>query len=373
MRLKVEKDQLIHLLSKTQNIVEKRSTMPVLVNVLLQAEDKALKVYATDLEVSLTDSIEASIQTPGKVAVDAKNLFSLVKELNEGQLEITKKPNHWIEVKQYRSVFNLVGLPHEEYPIFPEYTAQDSLTIPCRHLIEMISKTIYAVSMDEKRYHLNGVYFERDGQNGSLFRMVATDGHRLSLVERRPEIGNVVSAPKPGVIVPRKGLFEIKKLLESDPEGVISLAIEGSQLVVNHKNTVFMVRLIEGKYPHYQQLIPQASRQKALIAKTQFLSTLKRVSLLSHQKSKSIGLEFKNGVLAVFSQNPEMGDAREELEIQYSGEDFNIGFNARYLIDAFTSFEDETIEIHIHDPKNPILLKPKNDPGHITIVMPMRF
>jgi DNA polymerase-3 subunit beta len=373
MKFTIEKQNLISLLSKTQNIVEKRNTMPILVNVLLEATGDELKVFATDLEVSLTDQAICQISEGGKVAVDAKNLFNLVKELNEGPIQITKKPNHWIELKQNRSVFNIVGLPAEEYPLFPIYSTDNFLNVSSKMLLDMIEKTIYSVSTDETRYHLNGVYFER-GITGSenRYRMVATDGHRLCLVDRQIE-NNKTSEVTAGVIVPRKGLHEVRKILESNRDGQVQVAIEGAQLIVKNASTLLMVRLIEGRYPNYQQLIPQNLKKKIYVSRSYLVSSLRRVSRLSNQKSKGVTFSFSKGTLQISSTNPELGDAKEELEVQYDGEEIKIGFNARYLLDALASFEDDNVEINLNDQVSPIVLRPKNDSDYTCIIMPMRI
>ncbi len=375
MMVEVEKKDLISLLSKTQNIVEKRNTMPILVNVLLEADEKRLKVLATDLEVSLTDEVPVLRGATGRVAVNAKNLFEIIKELAEGPIQLSRKENNWLEVKQKRSVFNIVGISAEEYPVFPTYSTQDFMTIDATVLTDMIEKTIYSVSNDETRYHLNGVFFERqagDGDKG-VYRMVATDGHRLSLVDRTVEnSSNASSLPLQGVIIPRKGLFEIRKLLDTI-SGKFEMAIEGSQLIVRSQSTVLMVRLIEGKYPNYQQLIPQNLSRHALVHRETLLSCLKRVSLLSNQKYKGVTLALAPGRLEISSNNPELGDAKEEIEVRYQGHEMKIGFNARYILDVLNSFDDDEVDIELNDQLSPGLMRPHNDLSYTCVVMPMRI
>ena len=255
MKLQIDKKDLLNLIGKAQNIVEKRNTMPILVNVLLDAHSGQLTVFATNLEVSMTDQANAIVQTPGKVAVNAKSLFDIVKELSDGPVQLVKQENNWLKITQHKSVFNIVGISPEEYPVFPTYSTTEFMKIEANVLRDMIEKTIYSVSNDETRYHLNGVYFEKGvDQTSPVYRMVATDGHRLSLVDRSSTVLSSDSAAE-GVIIPRKGLTEIRKLLES-VDGTFEMAIEGAQLIVRHDSTVLMIRLIEGKYPNYKQLIP---------------------------------------------------------------------------------------------------------------------
>jgi DNA polymerase-3 subunit beta len=371
MMIEVEKKDLLSLLGKTQNIVEKRNTMPILVNVLLEAEKGVLRVFATDLEVSLTDEISVIKEKPGRVAINAKNLFDIVKELAEAPITLTRKDNNWLEIKQNKSVFNIVGISAEEYPIFPTYSTKDFLKIDAGILSDMIEKTIYSVSNDETRYHLNGVFFEKQAGDKNIYRMVATDGHRLSLVDRDVEVKGT-GIPASGVIIPRKGLFEIKKLLDSVGGG-FEMAVEGSQLIVRRGSTVLMVRLIEGKYPNYQQLIPQKLVNHALANRELLLASLKRVSLLSNQKYKGVTLSFSSGRMEISSNNPELGDAKEEIEIRYKGAEIKIGFNARYMLDVLNSFDDDEVDIELNDQLSPGLMRPHNDASYTCVVMPMRI
>ncbi|NCN95640.1 MAG: DNA polymerase III subunit beta [Bdellovibrionales bacterium] len=370
MKLEVEKKDLLTLLSRSQNIVEKRNTMPILVNVLLEAEDSHFKVFATDLEVSLKDQIPAKIIQPGKVAVSAKSLFEIIKELPDAPILLEKKENNWLRVTQKKSVFNLVGMSPEEYPVFPTFQTNQFIEMDSDVLSEMIEKTLYSVSTDETRYHLNGVYFESRKDDNSL-RMVATDGHRLSMVDRKTSGSDRLNLDK-GVIVPRKGLNEIKKLLDSTSDS-IELAIEGSQLILRKYSTLLLVRLIEGKYPNYQQLVPQNLKETLRAPKETLLSSLKRVSLLSNAKSKGVTLSLSQGKMEIASNNPELGDAKEEIEVDYKGKDIRIGFNAKYILDVLGSIKEEIIEIDFNDNLSPGVVRPDKDMSYTCVVMPMRI
>jgi DNA polymerase-3 subunit beta len=371
MKLSVEKKDLLNVIARAQNIVEKRNTMPILVNVLIEAKTEHMRAFATDLEVSLTDEIKATVKSPGKVAVNAKSLFEIVKELPDGRIDLERKENNWLKISQNRAVFNMVGISPEEYPVFPAFTTQEFVKMDGGVLSEMIEKTIYSVSTDETRYHLNGVYLEvRPDQDAASYRMVATDGHRLSLIDRK--IPSVPPKTTQGVIVPRKGLHEIRKLLDA-VEDSVEIAIEGAQLVVRHGTTVLMVRLIEGKYPNYQQLIPQNLKEHFLVQREALLSSLKRVSLLSNSKSKGVTFSITSGKMEVTSNNPELGDAREELEVDYKGKDIKIGFNARYVLDVLASMKDDIVRVELNDQLSPGIIRPQDDPSYTCVVMPMRI
>jgi DNA polymerase-3 subunit beta len=368
MKIQIEKKDLLNLIGKTQNVVEKRNTMPVLVNILLEATEDKLKVFATDLEVSLTDEIRTKILDPGKVAVSAKNLFEIAKKLSDGPLTLIKKENNWLEIKQGKYLSKIVGVSAEDYPIFPTYNPQSFLKIESDLLKEMIDKTIYSVSNDETRYHLNGVFFEMNQANG--LKMVATDGHRLSLIHKKTK--DIKINLNQGVIIPRKGLYEIKKILEG-VEQPVDIAVEGSQFILISGTTVLMIRLIEGKYPNYQQFIPQKLPLKMSLNRELFLNSLERVSLLANQKSKAVLLNLSSGKMEISSNNPELGDAKEEIEVNYKGQDIKVGFNAKYITDILTSMTDDMVDLELNDHLSPGLLKPHQSETYMCVIMPMRI
>jgi len=369
MKLEIKRQDLINLIGKTQNIVEKKNTMPILSNILLEADGDFLKVFATDLEISLTDSAKCTVLAPGKLAVSARNLFDIVKELVDGIVTLTKKENNWLEITQGKYISKIVGISADEYPIFPNFSKKSPLKIPSETLKEMIDKTIYSISNDETRYHLNGVYFER--REDESCSMVATDGHRLSMVNRKltmdPHFMN-----GQGVIIPRKALHEIRKLLDA-VSGDFEIIIEGSQLIFKAGHTVLLVRLIEGKYPNYSQFIPTKLKQKAMINREAFLSSIRRVALHANQKSKAITLTFMDGKLEISCSNPDLGDAKEELDVNYHGQQMKIGFNAKYIQDVLTSISDKEVDFEINDQLSPGLMRPHDDASYTCVVMPMRI
>ncbi len=375
MYVEIEKKKLLTALSRTQSIVEKKTSMPILVHVLFEVTDRnTLKVFATDLEVSLIDEIELIKSKPGMVAVSAKNLFEIVRELADEPISISKKQNNYLEIKQNKSHFNIVGMAAEEYPVFPSYKSQEFTKFDVSLLLDMIEKTVFCVSTDETRYHLNGVYFERkqDGKN-TKFKMVAMDGHRLSLVEKTVEESLPEAGFKAGVIIPRKGLAEITKALQTAQDKTCEFAVEGAQFVFKIDQLVLMVRLIEGRYPNYQQLIPQVTPNSLRIRREDLIASLRRVSLLSNQKYKGVTFQFQGQKLEITSNNPELGDAKEEVEIRYEGKEIKIGFNARYVLDVLNSVNDDEVRIDLNDQMSPGLIRPNNDNNYTCVVMPMRI
>lgn len=370
MKIKAERNHLFSLIGGTQNLIEKRNTMPILANILFRADKGVLRVFATNLEVSLTNEIDVEIEEPGSLAINARNIFNIIKELPEGPVEWETQENDWLKISQKKSVFNIMGVNSEEYPVFPTFETKEFISIDISLLSEMIDKTIFSVSNDETRYHLNGIYFERLDSKG--IKMVSTDGHRLSLVDRFVDLEGKGLPMEEGIIIPRRGLNEIKRLIELG-ESSFQIAIEGSQLIVCQGRTTLMVRLIEGQFPNYQQLIPQELTECIVMNKEKLLSSLKRVSLLSNQKTRNVILSFSEGLLEISAKSPDLGDAKEELEIDYQGKKFQISFNVKYIFDILGSIKEEEIDMELKDGATAGVLRPHGDKDHKCIIMPMHI
>ena len=376
MKVSLNRDSLFTLITKVQNIVDKRNTMPVLSNVLIKAKDNTLKIYATDLEVSIKTRCDAEVMQKGDVVVNAKNFFDILRELPNSEIFLEKQDNHSLYITaQNTSFFHIHGMDPNEFPVFPEFKEERFASFPASLIAEMIEKTIYSVSDDKSRYHLNGVLFEEEneGDSDKTFRMVATDGHRLSLIDRSFSKEDF-KLFESGIIVPKKGLFEIKKLMESlDSDEQVEISVDGAQLVLKTKDSLLMIRLIEGKYPNYKKLLPEELTHTAIINRENLMSSLKRVSLLSNQKSKGVTFNFSKGEVTILSSSQDLGKAKENLSVDYNEEDLKIGFNAMYIMDVLSSIEEEEeIKIFFKDQISPVLLTPVNDKNYTCVVMPMR-
>lgn len=375
MKINIKKQNILNLLIKVQNIVERKNHMPILTNVLLEAKDGSLFIYATNLEVSLIDKVVCDIKTEGKVVINSKSLFDIIRELPDEDIILTKNENNnWLKIKQNKSNFDIVGLDIKQYPVFPSYSTDNFLEFSKESFLEMLEKTFHSISNDETRYHLNGVFFlNNDKSKSKNYIMVSTDGHRLSLVENLNEASST-NLSLEGIIIPKKGLSEIKKIfeLEKDIEN-FKISIEKSQIVISLNCTILIIRLIDGKFPDYNKFIPKNLNQKAVINKDVFLSSLKRVSLLSNQKSKNITIEFNKNTLKMKSNNSELGKAEEEFSVKYSGEDIVAGFNARFLIEALNTIKEDEVIFYVKDKISPGLLTPLKATNFKYVIMPMRI
>jgi DNA polymerase-3 subunit beta len=376
MELKIGAAELARALGRSLGIVERKSTMPILAHVLLEAKKgNALHVSATDLDLSVSSEHQAEVSKEGAVAVSAKSFFDIVRSFPATEtVSLKKAGNNYLEVRCGPSEFRIVGLPAEDFPALPKFEKVAFVDVTPAELLEQIERTSFAASTDETRYNLNGVFFE---PQGPVLRMVATDGHRLALSEK-PLAGDY--ALKRGVILPRKGLNELKKLLAEGPDAgqekvEAKLGFAESSAVFRRPGVILAMRLIEGLFPDYKQVIPKQGEKIVKVGRERLLETLRRVSLLSSDKSHAVKLELAAGVLRVLSQNPDLGEAKEEVPVEYAGEPLKIGFNARYLTDVVAILKSDDAQLELADDLSPGVLRGAGpeDAGYTAVVMPMRI
>jgi DNA polymerase-3 subunit beta len=372
MDLRVAKSEFIQGLYLTQGVVEKRNTLPILANVLIESTGNEIVLTATDLEVGIRKTCSGKIARPGAITLNARKLYEIVRELPTDQLTLRTGEGGWVEVSGGKSRYRMVSMDPKEFPSIPASTPVAkkggvAMTLNAGVLAEMIEKTLFAVSTDETRLSLGGVFLESIDKN--QVRMVATDGHRLSFVER--EIPGVDL--KPGVILPRKGLVEAKRLLE-DTEGDVTFSVAGNLARVERAGVELFMRLIEGEFPDYRQVIPKESKRRVRVDREILFGALRRVSILSSERSRGVKLRLQPGMLEVLTTNPDIGEAMEEIEVDYAGDEFSIGFNARYLLDVLQlAGVTGTVDLGLTDEVSPGILRLQDDEGYSYVVMPMRL
>lgn len=370
MDLKIKKSDFLGLLKWSQGIAEKRGTMPILSNLLLEATPGQLKISATDLETVLVVDGQAEVKNGGRAVLNARNLYEIIREAPEEGIRLSLKGEQGMEVSSGKSRFRLVGMSPDEFPTLPGMSGRFDQGLEAEELETMIEKTFYAASSDETRYTLNGLFFTSVTRGEKqLLRLVATDGHRLSYVER--ETGKKWNLPK-GIIVPRKGISELKSLL-SGGEGDLFISMDEKAIVFKRGKVTLSVRLIEGDFPAYDQVIPKKTEKIVSVGRNDLIGALRRTSIMTSDAGRGVRFSLSPGRLEVSSANPDMGEATEEIVADYKGSSFAVGFNPRYFLDLLDVVEDEKIVLEFKDEVSPCLIRSEFDRGFLSLVMPMRI
>jgi DNA polymerase III subunit beta len=372
MEFRISKEIFMKALQRIQGIVEKRNTMPILSNALLEVQNDQLYITATDLEVGMRSSYPTRMIREGKITVSAKKLYEIVKEMPDEEIHFSTKENDWVEIVCGKARFNIVGLSSEEFPYFPKVKDESFIVFNNGILSEMIEKTSYAICYDETKYNLNGVFIKAVEENGgNVLKMVATDGHRLSVSQKNIE-GSISAELAKGVIFPKKGIFELKKMVEEESTEIM-LGFMDNSAVLKKGNTVVVMRLIDGEFPDYTKVIPQANDRNVQVSRDKFLHSLKRMSILSNEKFKGVKIEVNPEQMTISSNNPELGEAREEIEVDYEGNEISARFNAKYLIDVLSVMEDREVELKLKDELSPVIMKSAENDDFMAVIMPMRL
>jgi DNA polymerase-3 subunit beta len=369
MEFTIGRSELLAGLYLTQGIVERRTTIPILSNVLIQTAGDGVVVAATDQEIAIRRQCVAAVKRKGTLTAGARKLYEMVREIPEGEVRIRQQDNNWIEVSAGKSRFRLVGLDPREFPAMPEPPAGagSAVRVSGETLTEMIEYTIFAVSADETRVNLNGIHVER--AEGNRLRLVATDGHRLAMITRAVEKADL---EKP-VTIPRKAVMELRKVLESGDEP-IDIDVHGGVAHARRGRVQMSMRLVEGEFPDYHQVIPAKSERIASVDAANLHAALRRVSVVSSERTRGVKLQLEGQRLDLTTINPDVGEAAEELDIEYDGEPVSIGFNSRYLLDVLGVLPtDKRVEIGLNDEVSPGVIRSAGDADYCYIVMPMRL
>jgi DNA polymerase III subunit beta len=373
----IDKREFIKGLGLIQSVAGRKTTLPILSHILLEWEENSLYLTGTDLETGIREESIAKIHQKGKASVSAKKLYEIVRELPEETIHIQKKDNHWITLQCGKSIFNLAGLDPEEFPSFPTYQEENFSTVSTQLFREMIEKTVFAASSEESRYHLNGILFAQMKQGGKeILRMVATDGHRLSLVDRENQ--KIRGIEEKGIIIPKKGVLEIKKIIgDQVGEKEMGVYFNTTHGFFKMGKSLTVIRLIDGEFPEYEQVIPKGNDKKLVMAKERMVSSLKRVATMASERMEGVKFSLNVNSVEMSSTHQDFGDAKEEVEVVYEGPPLQVGFNARYLIEAFNVIETEEVLMELKDEGSPGILRPSSStPGpsnQISIIMPMRL
>jgi DNA polymerase III subunit beta len=370
MEIKIARGELLKSVSRVQSIIEKKSSMPVLSTILFDASGSSVRLSATDLELGFQETLSATVVQEGSITISGRKLFEILKESNAETFTIKKRENNWVRLSDGTARFDLACIGADEFPAFIEPEGVPMVEIDGDILADMINKTIYAVTIEEVGFKLSGVYTEKVSYDGQHFlRMVATDGHRLSMVDK-PVAGIDSLDLAHGVMIPKKGMAELNRLAsEGDTVGI---GFKEKDCVAKKGNALLVMRLLEAKFPDYQAVIPKEAAVSISLKRFSLLEAMRKMMILSNERYRAVKITLENNVLDLVSANPDLGEAQEKIDISYSGDRIEAGFNPRYFIDVAGAMQSETIQMEFTDNSRPCVIKGDEDEGFIGLIMPMR-
>ena len=365
MKLSAARDVLLKPLQAVIGVVERRQTMPILSNVLLVARDGELSVTATDLEVELVARVDVDVETGGEITVSGRKLLDICKALPDAADISISVSGEKLAVKSGRSKFSLTTLPAAEFPTIEDIKAGQTINVPQDVLSRLIDKTHFSMAQQDVRYYLNGMLLET---GGAFLRTVATDGHRLALSQAELDGAELEEQQ---VIVPRKGVLELQRLMSG--EGSVDIELGSNHVRIQLDGIRFTSKLIDGRFPEYERVIPEESSNELKADKESLRSALQRTAILSNEKYRGIRLIIRDSGVVLQAHNPEQEEAEEELEVEYSGDDIEIGFNVNYLLDAIGAVDGDEVTLSVVDSNSSCLVREPGNDGNKFVVMPMRL
>jgi len=362
MKVNINKNILLGGLQVVQNVIINKASLPILSNVLIEAQPGGLKLTATDLDIGITCVVPVETQEEGAVAVPAKRFSDIIKELPGGLVQIVTKKNNQVNIEADLCQFKVMGLSRDEFPKLPEFKDKNIIQLDQGEFKKMLQLTSFSVSIDESRYILNGILFKVDKNSITL---VATDGKRLAVANKKITTG---SSKDINIIIPIKTVQELNRNLQND--GELSLVLGGNQALFELGDITVISRLIEGEFPDYKQVIPPASENKMLVNREALLLAVKRAALLSTPDYQAVKMEIFKNKLVVSKSTPDVGESREEIQVTYQGRELIIGFNPNYLADVLKNLDDESVALELTDSDKPGVIRTE---GYTYIVLPMRL
>ena len=371
MKLTIERSAFLRSLAHVQSVVERRNTIPILNNVQLVAEEDGLSLTATDLDLAIVESVPCDIEQAGGTTAPAHTLYDIVRKLPDGaQVELSHSSDDGrLALRAGRSEFALSALPREDFPVMKEDDLPHRFTVAGKDLKRLIDKTRFAISTEETRYYLNGIFLHAiEADSGVVLRAVATDGHRLARVEMPlPEGG----AEMPGVIIPRKTVAELQKLIDEN-DGNLEVALSDTKIRFSFANVTLTSKLIDGTFPDYERVVPQGNDKQLEVDGESFAKAVDRVSTISSEKSRAVKMEIGGDRMTLSANSPEHGSATEEVAIEFSGEALEIGFNSRYLLDIAAQIDGDHAQFLLADGASPTIIREVGDDSALYVLMPMR-
>jgi len=369
MKIRVEKQALLTSLAHGQAVVEKRNTIPILSNILIQADRTGLKLTATDLDVQIEEMIAAEVKETGSTTVSAHTFHDIVRKLPDGaQVELTIN-NERLEILSGRSRFELAVLTPDDFPVLEVGDWPHNFTLPCKTFKDMIEKVRFAISTEESRFYLNGIYMHVASDKGLELRLVATDGHRLARIGLY-DVKDI--NPFDGVIIPRKAVGELVKLLDEAHDKDVIVSLTDRQIRFEIENATLTSKLIDGKFPDYNRVIPTGNDRRMVVKTKQFFAAVDRVATITSDRTRAVRLNLEDNLLTLSVTSPETGMATEDVPADYEAQAMQIGFNSRYLMDVLGQISSDEVEIDLSEEAGPTIIRTPNDKMGLFVLMPMR-
>jgi DNA polymerase-3 subunit beta len=378
MELVISKKNFLRGLARTHGVADRKSSMPILSNILLTTDSTtSLRFAATDLYLGVAATAPAEVKKGGSIAVSARTLFEIVKNLPDGDVHWTVGPNHAAEIRSGKVRFRIPGMPGDDFPALPSPGSSDFFSVEAEVLGDLITKTQYSMSTDDTRPHLAGALFEGEGK---LVRMVTTDGHRLSKIDHKLDESSPMLSFS--MLVPNKGITELKRLIDDakadakankEERAQISVATAGGSAFFKREGITLSVKLADEQFPPYGRVIPQQQEKRVVMGRAGLVEALKRMSLVSSDTSGGVRFMVSPGSLRIVSENPDIGEGSEELDVDYAGEAITIGFNAKYILDVLGSLSDDEVALELAGELDPGVIRPVGDTLFVGVVMPMRI
>ena len=362
MKIKILKQNFLKNIQHVQNIISSKSSLPILSNILIEAEKNKVTLTSTDLDIGVSSTLETEVEEEGAITIPAKRFNDIIKELPDEDISISTMKNNSMIIKCSKCVFKIIGLPKEEFPKLPEFKDEPSVVIKQSVLKNMISMTHFSMSRDETRYVLNGALFLFKGKKLTI---VTTDGKRLSLVKKDIEKDGLNKA----IIVPSKTIYELNRILGDD--GDVRIVFSENQVKFDLKNITIISRLIEGDFPNYEQVVPKEPPEKIMIQRSQFLDGIRRAALLTTQDSQSVKFEILKNKIVVSKSSPNIGEVREEMDTVYKGHEITVGFNPNYIMDVLKVMPQDEIALEVFGPDKPAVIRIED--WFLCLALPMQL
>ncbi len=372
MKATINKNDILPVLSKIQGLAGRKTSLAITTNVLLQTTESGISIIATDLETGFEGFYPANVDTQGVIAINARKLYEIVRDFPSEDIYVAEVENHWIEIGNQTVEYHIVGLNPDDFPEIPKIEGIDFFEIDSAAFHKMIEKTvIISGASDDNRAHIIGIYAERIREdNQKLFRMVSTDGSRLSKADFIFDKDVDLSLGE-NVLIPKKGLMEVAKFLDS--EGPVKIGIKDNNFIVKKERETLIIRLLEGDYPKYSDIIAKNEGHDILLDRQLFLMMLKRMSILSSDEYKGVIFNFTQDKLVINSANPDIGESKEDMEIGYKGDPVEVMYNPKFFIDTLGVIDEDKIVLNLVDDQKPCKLEGENDKSYLSVIMPMRI